>query len=440
MSVSKRSYSNFLEEKEFPFIIDQNKIIFPKLLSKLNNSNKIRFWKIYGILKNSKQILSLNKDLINIENFKELLTIYPKCKLYIYTEYGQINGKKTITEPTIIEKGKNIGKSNETTIITQSLIHMRNLYLKKIKSGYVTKLDEINISNIYPMALQVYSKNKKYIKYPCFIQPKLDGIRLIAKLENMQINNSNNNKVIMQSRRLNEFFGFNFIKEEIKQLIKDYPNLILDGELYNHNLTLQQISGIVRNEDPNYSEKKQLQFYIFDCIDLTKQLNFEERYNTLTKLFKIKKFKYLELTNTHLVQNEKESDNYYTEYVNLGYEGIVYKNKDATYEYSSYKEIRSHQFLKRKKNYDAEYPIVGYEEGIHGKDKGAIIFIMKTKDNKEFKAVPNMPLKERKKMYNIAKKEFDTIYKNKLATISFDEYSTDNIPLRAKFITIRNYE
>ena len=35
----------------------------------------------------------------------------------------------------------------------------------------------IEQNDIYPMALQVYSKNKKHIQYPCYIQPKLDGIR-----------------------------------------------------------------------------------------------------------------------------------------------------------------------------------------------------------------------------------------------------------------------
>jgi hypothetical protein len=96
-------------------------------------------------------------------------------------------------------------------------------------------------------------------------------------------------------------------------------------------------------------------------------------------------------------------------------------------------------YLKRKKSYDAEYPIVGYEEGQNGKDKGAIIFIMKTEDNKEFRAVPNMPLKKRKDLYKEANKDFNK-FKNKLATISFDEYSKDKIPLRPKFIAIRDYE
>ncbi len=36
--------------------------------------------------------------------------------------------------------------------------------------------------------------------------------------------------------------------------------------------------------------------------------------------------------------------------------------------------------------------------------------------------------------------DFDSLFKNKLATIKFDEYSNDNVPLRAKFIAIRDYE
>jgi hypothetical protein len=50
-----------------------------------------------------------------------------------------------------------------------------------------------------------------------------------------------------------------------------------------------------------------------------------------------------------------------------------------------------------------------------------------------------MPLKKRKDLYKEANKDFNK-FKNKLATISFDEYSKDKIPLRPKFIAIRDYE
>ena len=431
---TKRSYSNFLDPKEFPFTIDNNyKIQFPKLFSKLNNSNKIRFWEIYAFLLNKKEKINLTKELTNLESFNELKIIYPRCKMYIYTEYGQVNGKITITEPTIITEGKNIGKSNETSILTQSLIHMRNLYLKKIKSGYSLKVANITTDNIFPMALQVYDKHKKHIKYPCYIQPKLDGIRLISKIENLEVK--------LMSRRLNEFIGFNFIKEEIKLLLENEPDIILDGELYNHELSLQQISGIVRSEDENYGEKLKLKFYIFDCIDLQHHsLTFSERYEKLKELFRHKTFNYLILTDTIKIHNEKSSDKYYKDYIDNGYEGIVYKNLDAKYEYSSYKEIRSYQFLKRKKGYTEEYPIVGFEQGRVGKDVGAVIFIMSTGNGHTFKSTPNDTLINRKKMYKLALENFDTLYKNKLATIKFDEYSKDGIPLRSKFVAIRDYE
>jgi DNA ligase-1 len=428
---SKRSFSNFLDPKEFPFTIENSyKIKFPKLFSKLNSSNKIRFWEIYAFLLYKNEKIKI----ISLDQFNALKLKYPKLIMYIYTEYGQINGKISITEPTIIKEGKNIGKSNETNIFTQSLIHMRNLYLKKINSGYKLKISNINTDNIFPMALQIYDKYKKHIVYPCYIQPKLDGIRLISQLED--------NNVILKSRRLKEFKGFQAIKDEIKILLQNSEdkNIILDGELYNHNTSLQEISGIVRNEQEDYKEKLKLKFYIFDYINIFQNNTFEERYQKLKELFKNKKFKHIILIDTIKINNEKESNIYYNNFIKDGYEGIVYKNMNAKYEFSNYKEIRSYQFLKRKKGYDAEYPIIGFEAGIHGKDKDAIIFIMGTTNGKQFKAVPNDTLPNRKKMYKLALENFNTLYKNKLATIKFDEYSQDQIPLRAKFITIREYE
>jgi len=433
MAPNKRSYVNFTDTKDFPFKIVNGQIEFPKLFSKTNKSDSIRFWNIYAILKNNKTTLNINMDIIDNEKFKEFNVIYKNLKIYIFTEYGIINGKLTKTEPTIIDIGKNLNKLNETNIITQSLINMRNLYLKKIKSGYVLNLDKINTINIFPMALQVYKKFKKYIKYPCYIQPKLDGIRLIGK------NNLETNEVDLLSRRLNVFYGFDFIKEEIKILLQGYPDLILDGELYNHSMNLQKISGIVRNETDSI-EKKELQYYIFDCIDLNKKYTFEKRFTILQELFKKNKFKYLVLTETINANSENDSDTLYNSYVKEKYEGIVYKNKDSLYEYSNIKEIRSYQFLKRKVNYDAEYKIVGYEQGTKGRDLGAIIFILETENGKTFKSVPNMTIKERKELYIEAKKNFETKFQNKMGTISFDEYSSDNIPLRSKFITIRDYE
>jgi len=441
MASTKRSLSDFYNKEEFPFIINNERIEFPKLFSKTNKSKNIRFWFIYAILKQNKNNLEINNEMIDIENFKEFNNINKNLSIYIYTEYGVVDGKLTQTTPTILKVGKNLDKKNETTIITQSLINIRSLYLKKIKTGYVLNLEndktsDVSLnSNIYPMALHDFKKFGRHIEYPCYIQPKLDGIRITGSF------NKENNKVTLLSRRLHDIYGFENIKDEIKFLLRNNPDLIVDGEFYNHRMNLQKISGIVRQQDINHEDKLELQFYIFDCIDLKNEFSFQERIVKLYEIFNDSpNLKYLVLTETILVNNEKEADDLYNKFISEKYEGIVYKNALAKYEHSEIKELRSYNFMKRKASFSNEYEIVNYESGTKGKDLGAIVFIMKTIDGNEFKSVPNMSLEERKKMYKLAKKDFDNIYKGKFATIKYDDLSENGVPLRGKFITIRDYE
>ena len=44
MASSKRSLSNFDDKDECPFIIKNGIIEFPKLFSKINNSDQLRYW------------------------------------------------------------------------------------------------------------------------------------------------------------------------------------------------------------------------------------------------------------------------------------------------------------------------------------------------------------------------------------------------------------
>lgn len=438
MASTKRSLSDFHNKEEFPFVINNGRIEFPKLFSKINKSKNIRFWFIYAILTQNKNDLEIDINLIDIENFKEFNIRNKKLSIYIYTEYGVIDGKLTQTTPTILKTGKNLDKKNETTIITQSLIQMRSLYLKKMKTGYMLDLDEVKLNNtisIYPMALHDFKKFGRYIEYPCYIQNKLDGIRITGSF------NKENDKVTLLSRRLHNIYGFENIKDEIKILLKNNPDLIVDGEFYNHGMNLQKISGIVRQQDINHEEKLNLQFYIFDCIDLKNELTFQERIIKLYEIFNDSpNLKYLVLTETILVNSEEEADALYDKAIKEKYEGIVYKNALAKYEYSEIKEVRSYNFLKRKASFSNEYEIVGYESGIKGKDLGAVVFIMKTIDGNEFKSVPNMSLEERKEIYKSAEKDFNNLYKGKFATIKYDDLSETGVPLRGKFITIRDYE
>jgi ATP-dependent DNA ligase len=417
---------DFSNKESYNFSIKNGKIIFGEIYNSQNG--RTRFWRGTIELYDGDDLVNIKSNMINKDKFNEM---FGDRDAYtsLYVNYGLMDGKITQSENTVIDIGKNIGKSNETTVLTQALIQMRALYLKKINGGYALTIEEENTTAPFSMALQTYDKMKKKIKFPCFVQPKLDGIRLIASKKNDEIS--------FLSRRNKVFRGFDNIKDELHE-IADINDLYLDGELYKHGMHLQEISSIVR-QDENFEKKNELQFHIFDCF-ITSQpdLTFEERYDILVDIFNSNNFKYLVLVTTRLINNFEEGDDLFDYYLNKKYEGIVYKNKDAKYEFSYEKEKRSSNFLKRKKMLDSEYKIVDYTDGPNGKGVGSIIFILETKNGDQFKSTPKMSLEERARLFKDAKTNFDTKFKGKMATIIFDDLSKDGIPLRSRFIAVRS--
>lgn len=429
MSKSIRSFSDFQNSDEFKFTIKEGKMIFGRIFN--NQNSRIRFWK--GIVELS--TIDITADMIDINNFNSMNNSQ-NLFTTIYSIYGLIDGKVTISDKTYIRQGKNIGKSNETTVLTQAMIQIRALYLKKINSGYNEIITESN--NIpFVMALQSYEKMKKKILYPCYIQPKLDGIRLMSNM------NLSNNKINMLSRRHKLLFGFENIETELKilfQFTNINSDLYIDGELYKHGMQLQNISSIVRQEDA-IIEKNELQYHIFDCFSPSQtQLTFEDRYLILKHIFDNNNFKYLVLVKTNLIISEQVGDELNISFVKNNYEGSVYKNKNAIYEFSYDKEKRSQQYLKRKKSFENEFKVVGFTQGDKGKGVGSIIFILETDDGKQFRSTPKMTLEERSRLYKDSLINFDSKYKNKMGTIRYDNVSNDGIPLRSNFITFRDYE
>lgn len=426
----QKNFTDFLNKDIFPYSIVDGKILYGHLYNQ-NGINRMRIWSLWIELYENKTNIPITN--LRIKDTK----LSSSYRVEIHTETGLIDGKITISSPTIIHTGKNIGKKNETTVLTQALIEGRSMYDKKIKSGYTTTIE---LSKglpkqdfPFPMAVQSYEKYKHKLEYPLYIQPKLDGVRMIAKWVN--------NQVIIRSRRLHELADFEFIKKELSIFLSKYSNIFIDGELYNHEMQLQQISGIVRAQLGDTSNQKQLQFWVFDCFDIQQpDLTFKERTDLLQQIFKNKKNQYIRIVPTTLVQTEKNADVLYNQFLKDKYEGVIYKSSDAKYEFSFTKEKRSMYYQKRKACFDAEYKIVGFTQGDKGKDVGAVIFIMQTKKGDTFHSVPNATYDERYEIYQDCLQHFDIKYKNKMATIQYDDLSKAGIPLRARFITVRDYE
>ena len=124
-----------------------------------------------------------------------------------------------------------------------------------------------------------YPVSDKPIDYdkPTFIQPKLDGVRCLIQFEkgfNPSIDPSydDRDKIVAYSRTGKEWKNINHILAELCPFFAKYPNVILDGELYNHDLKddFEKIISLVRKTKPTDEDRvesaEMVQFHCYDTI------------------------------------------------------------------------------------------------------------------------------------------------------------------------------
>jgi DNA ligase-1 len=278
---------------------------------------------------------------------------------------------------------------------------------------------KITIRTYYPMLAHQYENKKKEIKFPCFVQPKLDGVRCVVV----------NNK--LYSRNGNRFPELPHIENELSLLNKD--NLILDGELYTDDINFEKIVGLVKKfkkseEDEKNSEKIYLN--VFDYID--HKLPYEQRMKNLDNFFeKNKNMKYIKQVKTEECKNQEAIHDFLEKYTKEGYEGVIIRNKKGNYEENS----RSVNLQKLKKFIDEEFEIIDYTTPDTGKEVGCVIWICKTKDGKKFNVRPSGNYQERKNLYKNAKK-----FIGKMLTVRYQELTNGKVPRFPVGVAIRDYE
>ena len=320
--------------------------------------------------------------------------------------YGYTGGKM-ISCSQKYSKGKNIGKSNETTHYTQATSDAKSKLKKKLDQGYYTHIDSSvslhnNLENlqlnptassdikqdttVFPMLAQDFSKRKSKISYPVFIQPKLDGYRMIYNSLTKYCN----------SRQGKEF---EILKETdlYKELINITDNITLDGELYIHNGIFENL-GILRKKKLKNNDLlilNQIEYHVYDIID--EQKPYQTRYNTLQELFNNNTFLKIKLVNTLSADSEQDLTNKHINFVNDNYEGSIVRTISGKYKCKA----RSLDLLKYKDFDDAEFKIVGFtsEKDTSKKDDDLIVWICKTIEDNTFNVRPKGTKEERQMLY-----------------------------------------
>jgi ATP-dependent DNA ligase len=347
----------------------------------------------------------------------------------ITSTHGYVDSKQTAST-RIVTEGKNLGKKNATTPLTQAISEAQALWNKKRDAGYTTSAtaaatgtDDGAVGGAggpstdvpLPMLAHDYNKRAKSIQFPCFAQRKLDGVRCIA----------------IPGRGLYSRNGKRFPHLEHIQTEVGGVTLYLDGELYSDELTFQEIVGLVKKEKltpADHTKMQKMYLYVYDCVLPTK--SYAERKTTLDDLFAKHTFTYLRLLPTAVCSSVDDVKKLHADYVAEGYEGLILRQSDGLYKVGH----RSTDLQKYKEFFDSEYRIVGYKQG-DGEEKGCVIWLCHTPRGQEFAVRPRGTRAERSELFTNGDK-----YVGKLLTVRYQELTTDGIPRFPVGITFRDYE
>ena len=338
--------------------------------------------------------------------------IYTDGSVARYTvEYGQVDGKIQSTSRDFTE-GKNIGKANETTPLQQCTNEIKKKWSDKKEKERYAEEDESDITQtkIFPMLAHVYdpkskTKVKNPIVYPCFVQPKLDGLRCLIYMTN--------GTIVTQSRTGGIFTTMDHIKAGLKPFFDVWPTVILDGELYTNKYPFEELVGLIKRKQVDDPRIAQVHFHIYDIVSLEgyaerRQFILENRH-----LFPAT----FEIVKTEEAIKIEDFKAKFTEYVQEGYEGIMLRNKKGPYVSN-----RSHDLQKYKEFEEDEFVIVGFKEA-EGRDSGTVIWRCATKTGDEFDCRPVGSVEHRKVLFQNAQKNI-----GKLLTIKYQELSEKGIP------------
>ena len=274
-----------------------------------------------------------------------------------------------------------------------------------------------------------YPVSNKPINYEdkVFMQPKLDGVRCVIQYDG---------EVKAYSRTGKEWKNIEHILFNLKPWFILNPNVILDGELYNHDLRddFETIISLVRRQKPDDIDMLEsadlVQFHCYDIIDETK--TFEERNRFITQVVPRNHcVKHVQtLTN---VGNHTQAKIFHTNYLNQGYEGSILRTNDT------YACKRSHNLRKFKDFHDTEATIIGFVEG-KGKRLGTLgKFIMRDADGVEFGCPPGKGYNYKNLKDLLHRAQWYVDHKA-TATFTYFERTKANSYRHPLFKCIRDYE
>jgi len=324
----------------------------------------------------------------------------------VIVEWGQQDGTLQLAE--FVCKPKNEGRSNATTAKEQARLEAIAKWRKQIKKKYYEKLEEAeNGPKLRPMLAKDFKKQKK-VQYPVDVQRKFDGVRCLAYWDG--------DRVELHSRG-GDLYDVEHIRAEIQRFLR--PGCMLDGELYVHGLSRQQITSLVKRPQ-DYS--RSITYNVYDFVNLQDNDRWVMRKHLLQEWFEqaqeVNLQDFIVETQTFEALDEADIKALHDEFVAEGYEGAIVRLRNGEYRIG----YRSPDLLKYKMFDDGEFKLTGYKTG-KGKFKEVPIFECTMKNGKTFDVAPRGTTAVRKELLRTAKSLMGKMY-----TVRYFGFTDEGLP------------
>ena len=276
-----------------------------------------------------------------------------------------------------------------------------------------------------PMLAHKFNESRVDWSEPVYIQPKLDGVRCLFTKDGAY------------SRTGKKFMNLAHIELALIPFFKKQPDVVLDGELYNHKLKrdFEKIISLVRKQKPTADDRLDaqhlVQFHVYDWFLDHKAMKqpYKHRMQQLacSDIYDAQ----IKHVPTRLVDTYSYARLLHEEFLEDGYEGSIIRLNGL------YKHGRSYDLMKFKDFSDAEATIVGYELG-KGKRTGTIgKFLMMDDEGVQFGCPPGKGYSY-KDLANMLLNIND--YVGQRATFTYFQRTQAGSYRHPLFKCIRNYE
>lgn len=259
---------------------------------------------------------------------------------------GLQDGQKVVSGWTVCTP------KSQDTAEAQAVFEANAEMTKKLERTYHKSLDTVDVPIIFePMLAQTYKGGMPKADY-VICQPKLDGIRCVVHSGGMF------------SRQGVRIRGVPHIEEQLAPVFAHFPDLILDGELYNHDLheDFNAIASIVRKAKPSEQDivkaRELMQYHVYDVPSI--QDSYLRRMKDVSGI--LRRFDgslpAVIPVPIEMATSDTEIQVWYEHWISLGYEGQMIRF-DVPYE-----QKRSKFLLKHKTFQDAEFKLTDIMEGL----------------------------------------------------------------------------